>query len=33
MGDALAAAIVFGTHHHYQGIKGFISTTSGWLAA
>ncbi|MGA2746621.1 MAG: CPBP family intramembrane glutamic endopeptidase [Candidatus Sulfotelmatobacter sp.] len=28
---ALAAALVFGTHHIYQGVKGFISTSIGGL--
>ena len=28
---ALAAALVFGTYHFYQGVKGFISTSIGGL--
>jgi membrane protease YdiL (CAAX protease family) len=28
---ALAAALVFGTHHFYQGVKGFVSTSVGGL--
>ncbi len=28
---ALAAALVFGSHHLYQGVKGFISTSVGGL--
>ena len=31
MWAALAAAVVFGTHHLYQGTKGFISTSVGGL--
>lgn len=27
--STLAAAVVFGTHHLYQGVKGFVSTTIG----
>jgi uncharacterized protein len=27
----LLAAVVFGTHHFYQGVKGFFSTTLGGL--